>query len=475
MPGMTAALLAAPATVTVGQDVVLDWNSLASGVLVDNESLQNPGMASRSMAMMNLAIYDSMAMTGGWMDATAFYNYSGIDAGLISGASSEAAAAQAAYTVLSGIYGDQQTTLDTGLATTLAGISDGAAKTSGVALGTQIGQAILAKRSNDGYDTSVQYTPTYEIGHWQPDPVNPDQEAWGPAWGEVDTFALNSVNPFLPDAMPALSSQEYADAYNEVKALGSVDSATRTDEQTEIGVFWAYDRVGMGTPMTLFNDVLQTIAVQEGNTTAENAQLFAKATVAMADAGIVAWNSKFEYDFWRPVTGIRDGDIDGNAMTEGVSDWTPLGAPDGESLTGFTPPFPTYLSGHATFGGALFGALQEFYGTDDITFSLTSAELEALLADQELAELYGLGDLDDAERTFTSLSEAMAENGRSRVYLGIHWNFDDIEGQLTGQQIAQAMFANPFTAGAVPEPTAALALSALGLVLHLPARRRRTH
>ncbi|MEM9417818.1 MAG: vanadium-dependent haloperoxidase [Planctomycetota bacterium] len=462
-----------PAATTLGQDVVLDWNSLASGVLVDNESLQNPGMASRSMAMMNLAIYDSMAMTGGWANASAFYDYSGIDAGLFSGASSEAAAAQAAYTVLSGIYSDQQTTLNTGLASTLSGITDGAAKTAGVDLGTQIGQAILAKRANDGYDTSVQYTPTYEIGHWQPDPVNPGQEAWGPAWGEVDTFALNSVNPFLPAPMPDVTSQAYADAYNEVKALGSVDSATRTAEQTEIGVFWAYDRVGMGTPMTLFNDVLQTIAVQEGNTTADNAQLFAKATVAMADAGIVAWNSKFEYDFWRPVTGIRDGDIDGNAMTEGVSDWTPLGAPDGESLTGFTPPFPTYLSGHATFGGAVFGALQEFYGTDDITFTLTSAELEALLADATLAEMYGLEDLDDAERAFTSLSEAMAENGRSRVYLGIHWNFDDTEGQLTGQQIAQAMFASPFAANAVPEPTAVLALVALGTMLHLPARRRR--
>ncbi|MEM1110134.1 MAG: vanadium-dependent haloperoxidase [Planctomycetota bacterium] len=455
-----------------GQDVVLDWNALASGVLVDNESLQNPGAASRSMAMMNLAIYDSMALTGGLTGVPVFYDYSGFDTSSAGTASSEAAAAQAAYTVLSSIYGDQQATLDLGLNSTLAGIADGQAKTAGIDLGTQIGNAILAKRANDGYDTYVQYTPTYEPGHWQPDPINPGQEAWGPAWGEVDTFALKSVNGFLPDVMPALDSAEYAAAYNEVKELGSVDSTTRTAEQTEIGVFWAYDRVGLGTPMTLFNDVLQTIAVQEGNTTAENAELFAKATVAMADAGIVAWNSKFDYDFWRPVTGIRDGDLDGNDLTEADEFWTPLGAPDGDSLTGFTPPFPTYLSGHATFGGAVFGVLQEFYGTDDIEFTLTSEELELLLADEELAELYGLGDLEDAERTFSTLSEAMEENGRSRVYLGIHWNFDDIEGQLTGQHIAQAYFAGEFTANAIPEPAAAALLVGLGLALSLPRRRR---
>ncbi|MEM1098093.1 MAG: vanadium-dependent haloperoxidase [Planctomycetota bacterium] len=452
-------------------DVVLDWNELASGVLVANEDLQNPGMASRSMAMMNLAIYDSLALTGGWADATSFYGYDGLDVTAKSSASGDAAAAVAAYTVLSGIYGDQQATLDAGLSATLSGIADGAAKTQGVTLGQTIGQAILDQRSTDGYDTYTQYTPTCEVGHWQPDPVNPDQEAWGPAWGEVQMFAIDSAEAFLPAPMPELTSVEYAEAYNEVLALGGVDSTVRTDEQTEIGIFWAYDRVGMGTPMTLFNDVLRTVAEQEGNTTAENAQLFAKATVAMADAGIVAWNSKFEYDLWRPVTGIRDGDLDDNPLTEAVADWTPLGAPDGESLTGFTPPFPTYLSGHATFGGALFGALQEFYGTDDITFTLNSAELEAILEDEALAALYGLESLADAERTFTSFSEAMAENGRSRVYLGIHWNFDDTEGQATGQLVASSLFHNAFVASAVPEPVGSLALVGVGGLLFRKTRR----
>lgn len=425
-------------------DVVLDWNELSAEILVNNQSYQNPGYASRSLAMMNLAIYDSFAVTSTLFRPDTFLDYD-LQVTRYRRASGEVAAAQAAYTVLSSLYPDQQSLLDDALSASLNSHAESHDKSNGIALGTELGNAIVASRANDGYDTVGQYMPTYEVGRWQPDPVNPGQEAWGPAWGEVDTFALQSVDQHLPGPMPDLTSIEYADSYNEVKQLGSVDSTTRTPEQTEIGLFWAYDRAGMGTPHSMYNQVLRNIARQQGNTTTENAELFAKATVAMADAGIVAWNSKFEHDFWRPVTGIRDGDLDGNPLTEAEADWTPLGAPDGEDEVGFTPPFPTYISGHATFGGALFGSLQEFYGTDDIEFTLTSKELEVLLDNPELQQLYGL-DLEDAQRSFTSLGEAMAENGRSRVYLGIHWDFDDLVGREVGQDIAEAIFANSFAA-----------------------------
>ncbi|MEO0586964.1 MAG: vanadium-dependent haloperoxidase [Planctomycetota bacterium] len=448
-------------------DTVLDWNDVFTEVLIANTDLQNPGTASRSMAMMNLAIYDAFAIC---QDTDAFYTHDGDTLALGDTAHRDAAAAQAAYTVLSSIYTDQQSLLDTALANSLAAIDDGAAKTAGIAMGAKVADAIVATRATDGYDTSVQFTPTGEVGHWDVDPLNPDQEAWGPAWGDVDTFAIASVDPHLPPDPPALDSQEHADAFNEVKELGSIDSTSRTADQTEAALYWAYDRVGMGTPMHLFNNVLQTVATDQGNTAEENAELFAMASVAMADAGIVAWNSKFEHDLWRPVTGIRDADLDGNPLTEAVADWTPLGAPDGEDLTGFTPPFPTYLSGHATFGGALFGTLIEWYGTDDIAFTLESEELLFLL-DPDNADLlaaYGLDGLTDAERTFASFSEAMAENGRSRVYLGIHWNYDDTLGQIAGQSVASSLFTGAFVA--VPEPAAALALAAVGLIA--TARRR---
>lgn len=446
-------------------DVVLEWNELASDVLVADQTLQNPGMASRTMAMMNVAIYDAFAMMS--PGGTMFHDYGIGHTSPGYAADKEAAAVQAAYTVLNGLYGDQGAMLQQQRTASLAGIAGGSAKLKGLEIGAMIGQRILLSRASDGYDTNGQYQESTVPGRWQSDPLNPGQQAWGPNWGDVAPFAMQSTTQFLAPPMPGLGTQAYADAYNEVKVLGALDRyyddpgdpGKLTDdpialEHLEIGNFWAYDRSGMGTPMRMFNNVLRTIAEQQQNTPEDNAKLFAKATVAMADAGIAAWNSKFAYDLWRPVTGIRRGDEDGNAATDADEDWTPIGAPGGQGAN-FTPPFPTYISGHATFGGALFQTLINHYGQDDIAFSLTSEELE------------------NVTRDFSSFSEAMAENGRSRVYLGIHWNFDDTEGQEVGKQIANYLFATPFVGGAaIPEPgcLAGFAWVAFGVA---SGRRRR--
>ncbi len=416
-------------------DVVLEWNNLLNDILVSNEADQNPGYASRSMAMLNVAIYDAVAIAAS-DDGDTFYEYGADILDPTFDVMAEVAASQAAYTVLSSLYPDQQAALDAFIDTILARYRRHADVTPSTELGTRIGNEVLLARANDGSNEIVEYKYTDEVGYFQADPLNPEVPVWGRGWGQVDTFVVPSAESLAPASTPALTSAQYASSYSEVKNLGSVDSAQRTSDQTEVGIFWAYDRVGLGTPLSLYNDVLETIAVQEGNTFAENATLFAQASVAMADAAIVAWNTKFDEEFWRPVTAIRDGDIDGNPLTEGDTNWTALGAPDGgDDIIGFTPQFPTYISGHATFGGALFGSLQQFYGTDDIGFELNSNELKILLDDPELQEAYGL-DLDDAQRSFNSLSEAMAENGRSRVYLGIHFDFDDLVGQDVGQAVA---------------------------------------
>lgn len=427
----------------VESDVVQQWNELFGELLAEDELNQNPGYASRAMAMLNLAIYDTVSIAAGDSENT-FYNYATDIVRGLSNLSTEVAASQAAYTVLSSLYSQQQGTLDVFFSEVLDSSGRGNDTAASVALGEEVGNQVLAERAGDGSEVVGEYTYTDELGYFQPDPLNPDIAAWGPAWGEVETFAISSVDSFSPETTPALTSEEYAASYNEVLELGSVDSTVRTADQTEAGIFWAYDREGLGTPLALYNDVLLTIAEQQGNTLLENAALFAQTSVAMADAAIVAWDTKFSEEFWRPVTAIHQGDADGNDLTAGDEDWTALGAPDGgEDIIGFTPQFPTYISGHATFGGALFGSLQEFYGTDDIAFELESEELAILLEDPELQAAYGL-DLDDATRSFDSLSEAMAENGRSRVYLGIHFDFDDLVGQDVGQAIA-ASVASDFT------------------------------
>jgi len=185
----------------------------------------------------------------------------------------------------------------------------------------------------------------------------------------------------------------------------------------------------MGTPVALFNQVLQTVATQEANTRSENARLFAMANVAMADAGIVAWACKYVDNFWRPITGIRNGDLDGNPDTAVDTEWEPLGAPD-EFGDGFTPSFPAYVSGHSTLGAALFRTLGNFYGTDAVPFQLTSDETPGVV------------------RTYSSFTQAAAENGDSRIYLGVHWRFDDTFGQRAGRAVADDVFDKNFAPAA---------------------------
>ncbi len=434
---------------SVNADAVTDWNAIASDTLLLDTTIQNPGMASRNMAMVNLAMYD--AVNGVNPTHQQFYSHSAAP----SNASASAAAIQAAYRVLSLSYPGQSSFLDTQRTNALSAIPNSAAKDAGINYGNLVGTNIVNNRVNDGYDSMVNYSPQTGAGHWEPDPMNPGQEAWGPAWGTLQPFGISSAAAHMPPSMPELTSQAYTDAFNEVKSLGEKNSTARTADQTEAAVFWAYDRLGMGTPMRMYNGILRTVAESQNSTLNDNARVFAISATAMADAGIVAWDSKFEYDFWRPISGIRRADEDGNPDTIADPDWEPLAAPggigpDGSVIPDFTPPFPTYVSGHASFGGALFESMTNFYGTDSMDFSVTSDELPGVVRD------------------FTSFSQANEENGRSRVYLGIHWDFDDFIARDLGGEVADYLYDNHFQP--VPEPSSGVLL-VLGLTF-LGLRRR---
>lgn len=483
----------------VRADIVLDWNeTLRLAAQTDGQNpvnKANPGWLTRTMAMTNGAIYD-VFQSFDRTHAPFLVNRTDVDP---ANTSLEAAVHSAAYEVMLHCYPGQSATLLPVYNQRLGDVVASAGQIgNGVLLGQQIAQAYIAARAGDNADAIKPYTPGTQPGQWRPDPLHLTQEAWGPGWGTVQTFAVphNHVQNFIAGlpGIPDMNSAAYTAAFEEVRDIGELNSATRTPEQTEIGVFWGYDRATMGPPPVLFLRNMHDIATQSGNTEAENARLFAQASVAMADAAIAAWDAKFEYDFWRPVAAIREagdgtvGDNDGNPNTVAVPDWRPLGAP-GDPLVAdsdFTPPFPAWPSGHATMAGAMFETLRLFYGTNVFgeiegvsgsVYNLTSQEMmPSDLPDAMLPPGY------DNARQFTTFSAMLDsatpdytspewENAISRIYLGIHWIFDATDGISLGNAIAGELHGNHFQA--VPEPASvALALWAIGLMA-ANARRRR--
>jgi hypothetical protein len=435
-----------PRTVMAG-DAILHWNDIAMEVVAEDHTLATlkeqagPVAASRALAIVHGAMFDAINSIHGKYEP---YLLKVVGT---SGADIDAAVGQAAHDTLKELFPGQSAAIDTALASWLGQIPNGKAENLGIALGKTVAQAILASRENDGSLDPSDYAYTdNEPGHHQPDPVTLEttgikQGPLGPQWGGVTPFGIRNALDYLPPPPPDMTSDEYTEAYAELLALGGDGSASsptsRTAEQTEIGIFWAYDGTeGLCAPPRLYNQIAAVIAQQEGLSEYENARLFCLINVAMADAGIVGWLSKYEYDFWRPVVGIRQGDADGNPATVGIADWRPLGAPASNETfpNDFTPPFPAYVSGHAIFGAALFQTLTRFFRTDDIAFSFTSDEFNGTTTDSQGVVR------PEVTRHYDSFSEASLENGLSRIYLGIHWRFDIEQGIETGNEIAADIF-----------------------------------
>jgi hypothetical protein len=429
-------------------DQVLNWNAITlqaeandyDPAIVSSPDQDGPTRTARAFAIESAGVYDAVnSIDGSYAPYLARIPHA-------RGASIDAAAAQAAHDTLVALFPKQQALFDAALTESLAQIPDGAAKRRGIAVGREAAANILADRANDGSNATMSYIPYPYPGYHQVDPDHPNQGFLSPQWGEVRPFVLGSSNQFrAPDVglnpqarLAFLNSPQYTAAYNQVRFLGERNSSVRTPEQTQTGIFWSYDgSPDIGTPPRSFDQVTAIIATDRHNTEVQNARLFALVNLAIGDAAIAAWESKYFYNFWRPIVGIRNADSTGNPDTVADPDWSPLGAQaDNGSGTNFTPPFPSYVSGHATFAGAVFQALRDFYGTDNVAFSFQSDEYNGVTRDDT-----GMV-RPPVTRSYTTLSQPEQEVHDSRIYLGVHWLFDQDAGDAIGRSVGDYVFDN---------------------------------
>jgi hypothetical protein len=403
MIGTVTAGAVAPASVRA--DTVTDWNDYASTAIVVTAS-QPPPVAALSFAMVQGAVYD--AVDGISRERRP---YLATPPGARRSDSKDAAAATAAFRVLVALFPAQAPTLQTRYDASLATVPDGPEKARGVADGESAATTMLVARAGDGRFGPFAPPVGTAPGAYRP---TPPLFAFDPApW-------VANVRPFLvPDvallrtAPPnPLTSRSYARDFNEIKAVGALHSTLRTPDQTDAAIFWQ-DHV-----FALWNRIFRTLA--GGLSLDDNARLFAVTNLAAADAAIGCWNNKYHWNFWRPITAVREANTDGNPLTVADPAWTPLfdpATPVASPPALVTPPFPDHPSGHNCAAGAIVRTLQYFFGTDRVSFTAKSNK-------------------SGTTRTFPRLSDALIENLNARVWAGIHFRTADVEGARLGQKVA---------------------------------------
>ncbi len=379
-------------------DIVIDWNVTALRL---TQSVQAPGgVQSRALTMMHVAMSDAINTVQNR------YTRYAATMPLAPSASAEAAAASAARQILIHLFPKQNEMIEQAYAASIKIIPDGPAKTQGVALGEQAANAVIADRATDGATVPDTYRPITSPGVWVPTaPPITEQFARARPW------VLKSANQFRPGPPPQLSSAVYARDYNETKTLGGVQSKARSSEQTEAVRFW---RTPVLAPA--WQAAARQFAVQRELSLAECARLFALLNMASANSFISDWDAKFTYNFWRPVTAIRNGDLDGNDATERDPGWSPLA---------LTPLHPEYPSQASISAGVSLGVLEAVFG-------------------KNLSGAFTATDIVDPKRTRTmsSLAAMAAEHRDVRVWGGIHFRNSLNVAQDMGERIAAYLMEN---------------------------------
>jgi hypothetical protein len=417
-------LAATLAATEVRADVVTEWNTVyLNTVRVVGGP---PCPLARAAAMMHVAMFDALESIDHRYTPLIVKDYAAPV-----NANRKAAIASAAHDVLVSLYPARAAVFDAALNSSLAQIPAGPSRDAGVAAGSEVAARVVADHSDDQpFMTDTNYVYGTGPGAYQPTFPDFTTPPFSPGWGHCKPWCMVSGDQFRPKRGPLgytvmsqlITSSRYAEQFREVMNYGKRQSTVRTADQTELAWFWANDRNGTYKPAGHLNYIAQIVSVQQGLNLEQNARLFAMLNVAMGDAGIVAWDGKYmtDIDLWRPITAIRNADTDGNPLTKANKNWVPL--------LDFSPPFPGYISGHATFGGAWAATMKAFFGTDNITFSATSDEPASA----------------GVVRTFRSFSEAGYEDAISRIYLGVHFRMDAEDGFQQGYLMGTSMANNFF-------------------------------
>jgi len=386
-PVLAFILLAPPARA----DVIMDWNAKADAIGIEKQLVNSAN--TRGQAMLHVAMFEAVNA----IDRR--YTPYRLNLTADRGTSREAAAASAAHDVLVALYPDKAADLDATLATSLSAINDGEAKSKGIELGKKAAADIIALRANDGSKTPESYRPQTSPGVYVPTTVPAESTA-----ARIAPWVMKQASQFRPAPPPSLTSEVWTKDLNEIREFGSLNSSKRSAEQTTIARFWFF------TGPRTFNPIVRQIATAKKMDLVDCARLYALTAMAANDAFIAVFEGKYAYNFWRPITAIRNADLTGNPATPREASWVPLGA---------TPMHPEYPCAHCIVASAVSNVLQIVVGNEVGEFTLSSPTASGVT------------------RKWTRLQDYSDEVSNARVYAGFHYRFSTEAAKDMGRKIAE--------------------------------------